>query len=263
MSDLLRQLEIYDNQNIVLKADTPAHLFEYHHLQQFQWPFELIAKSICLEQDPVFTRIMPELIRYLTDFLIVFNFSAQYWNEKFLRIDAFELFRKSKQEWGQNRHRWAGNYLADEVECTDADQYNRLISQYMVKHKSDSLLFSSYIVKTNQHSLDHIYGLAVTNNHIVKVDFDSNTVTRLVDIRDIGSISVTPGVDQLVAIHTNKADDLVFAFCTLKETARAITSSDTPTVDPPELHCARVGELVTLLCKQYHKYATILEFRNL
>ena len=183
------------------------------------------------------------------------KFPHEYWIEKLLRIDAHNIFANNKLEWGQTRRRWLGNYQIFPNECYHYIQFAELLTRQW--KRLGNVLFSSYILKTNSLNWDRIYSIVVGENAIYKVDVPSMTCTQWISIFDIHSISITPGKDQLVVIHNKSPNnDLVFSFCTLKESLLGISTTQLSIECGSggiNVHSAKVGELVTILHNQYYK----------
>lgn len=74
--------------------------------------------------------------------------------------------------------------------------------------------------------------LIVTENSIYKLDSAKfKFMKKRTPITDITGLSVSPGRDQLITIHTNQGNDIVVSL---------ITKED------------RIGELVGILCNTYY-----------
>ncbi|KAL1137847.1 hypothetical protein AAG570_009543 [Ranatra chinensis] len=163
-------------------------------------------------------------------FMILKPYPKSEWPQLRMKICAACALRGKRVSWGHDR-RWEGNYLGKATENMEADIYNNSIRNLKNSDHFDTVLFSSYIIKTNRHNKCADRGLLVTNYAIYKLDLHKfKPMRRGMRIQEITGLSLSPGRDQLIVIHNNKGNDLVV---TLK------TSED------------RVGELVGALCSRY------------
>ncbi|XP_069680956.1 unconventional myosin ID isoform X2 [Periplaneta americana] len=98
------------------------------------------------------------------------------------------------------------------------------------------VLFSSYIQKTNRFNKCADRALLVTDSAIYKLETKKfKAMKKGSPIHEVTGLSLSPGRDQLLVIHSNKGNDLVVALNT----------------EPS--HEDRVGELVGILCNRYQQ----------
>ncbi|XP_024946360.1 myosin-IA isoform X2 [Cephus cinctus] len=154
------------------------------------------------------------------------------WGQLKLKISAASLLRSKRQHWGQER-RWEGNYLSKPDENVHSDIFNSSINNLRNTDHFKSVLFSAFIRKTNRFNKPADRVLLVTEHAIYKMENSKfKTMKKVVQIVEITGLSVSPGNDQLVIIHSNRGNDFI---------ASIVTKED------------RVGELVGILSNRYYQ----------
>lgn len=145
--------------------------------------------------------------------------------------------RNKRQVWGQCR-RWEGNYLNQSQENPKSSVFSTSINNLKNTDHFQNVLFSSFILKTNKHNKNADRALLVTDNSIYKIDTNKfkpmkkglpiNQVRIAVFspcflqlfwtendgalfVFQVTGISLSPGSDQLVVIHSNLGNDLVLS----------------------------------------------------
>ncbi|XP_046677744.1 unconventional myosin ID, partial [Homalodisca vitripennis] len=147
-----------------------------------------------------------------------------------MQINAASALKGRRSNFGLDR-KWQGNYLSLAAENPDCQHYNASMRQLKNSDRFDQVLFSSYVVKTNRFNKPAERVLVVTDLAIYKLDVHKfKPMRRGMPIQDVVGLSLSPGRDQLVVIHSNKGNDLVVTLKTSEE---------------------RVGELVGVLCTRY------------
>jgi len=157
------------------------------------------------------------------------------WPELKLKICAASVLRGKRTSWGQNR-KWEGNYLARPQDNPNSAVFQANISNLRVVDKFQMVLFSSYIQKTNRFDKSADRALLITDSNIYKLETKRFKAMRSGSpIAEVTGLSLSPGKDQLLVIHSNKGNDLVVALNT------GASFED------------RVGELVGILCHRYQQ----------
>lgn len=239
VEQLFAKLKLYERELSATCENTPSHLLEYFQLELFEWSEELSP----IKNEPELQEFL-ELFGKLNKWLIMLKFPIEYWKDKLLRLDAFKIFWNNKADWGETRRRWLGNYLTDASECAQHAQFERLFTRESAIFSS--VLFSSYVLKTNSYNLEQIRALVMTENGLYKVDIDSMSSSLWLSIAELHSVSVTPDADQLIVLHSkSRASDVVFSFYSLNDSLGISTAQSS-------LHNnTKVGEFITLLSHQY------------
>ncbi|XP_073971326.1 unconventional myosin ID [Rhodnius prolixus] len=192
------------------------------------------GKSLRWPPPSIASKAVVPLLRVMYDRwragMILKPYPRSEWQQLRMKISAACALKGKRASWGQER-KWEGNYLGQSAENPDVAIYNTSIRNLKNSDHFNNILFSSYIVKTNRYNKCADRGLLVTEYAIYKLDLTKFKPMRSgIPIQEITGISISPGRDQLIVIHTNKGNDLVV---TLR------TSED------------RVGELVGALCSRY------------
>lgn len=154
------------------------------------------------------------------------------WPQLRLKMTAGAVLKSKRHYWGQER-RWEGNYLSKTDENINANIFNSSVNNLKNKDHFKTILFSAFIKKTNKHNKSADRVLLITEHGIYKLDSPKFTaMKKSTPITEITGLSVSPGRDQLVTIHSNRGNDFIFA----------ITARDN-----------RVGELVGVLSMRYYQ----------
>lgn len=194
------------------------------------------GKSIPWPEPGLFTRQAVPGLRTLFNRwrarMILKPFPRSEWPQLKIKVCAASCLQGKRRSWGQGR-KWEGNYLALPSENPNVAVFEASMRALKNSDHFKQILFSSYIVKTNKFNKNADRGILVTEHAIYKLEIAKFKPMRSgIPIQEITGVSVSPGHDQLVVIHTNKGNDFVL---TLK-------SSDD-----------RVGELVGALASNYHR----------
>jgi len=167
--------------------------------------------------------------------MILRSVPREEWPQLRTKICAASVLRGKRTSWGQNR-KWEGNYLAHPQENPNVAAYQASISSLRNVDKFQTVLFSSYIQKTNRFNKPADRALLITDIHIYKLETKKFKAMRKGSpIAEVTGLSLSPGRDQLLVIHSNKGNDLVVALHT------GAFDED------------RVGELVGILCHRYQQ----------
>ncbi|XP_043255294.1 unconventional myosin ID [Colletes gigas] len=152
------------------------------------------------------------------------------WPQLRLKMSAGIVLRSKRQYWGQDR-RWEGNYLSKPNENPQSDIFNSSINNLRNTDHFKTVLFSAFIRKTNRFNKPKDRVLVVTEYAIYKLESSKcKSMKKGMPIAEITGLSISPGRDQLITIHSNRGNDFIMSI---------ITNDD------------KVGELVGILSNRY------------
>lgn len=201
------------------------------------------GKGIQWPQPPLVGRQAEKQLRMLFSrwraAMILRKYPREEWPQLRLQIIAASAFRKRRKFWGHDR-RWLGNYLSVTAENSNYSSYNASINNIKNTDNFRAVLFSAFVKKFNKCNKSADRAVIVTDGAIYKLDGAKNkfrNMKRTVAIKEITSISVSPGCDQLVVFHSHHNNDLVIA---LQGEHHSLKED-------------RVGEMVAHVCKRYYE----------
>ncbi|XP_062546229.1 unconventional myosin ID [Armigeres subalbatus] len=201
------------------------------------------GKSIQWPQPPLVGREAEKQLRMLFSrwraATILRKYPREEWPQLRLQIIAASAFRKRRKFWGQDR-RWLGNYLSITAENSNYSSYNASINNIKNTDNFRVVLFSGFVKKFNKCNKSADRAVIVTDAAIYKLDGPKNkfrNMKRTIAIKEITSISVSPGRDQLVVFHSHHNNDLVIA----------LQGEQHPLKED------RIGEIVAHVCKRYYE----------
>lgn len=182
--------------------------------------------------------MLKQIYQKWRSFMILKRFPREEWPQMQLKIIAADAFKSRRHEWGV-RNKWEGNYLDSKMENDDYAKFANTISNLKMKDSINckQVLFSSFIRKFNKFNKSSDRALVVTDNCIYKIDIKNYKSLKKVPIERVTGISVSPGMDQLVIIHLNGGNDLVFSLITFKNQISSLN---------------KVGELVAIVLHQHY-----------
>ncbi|CAO1341197.1 unnamed protein product [Diamesa hyperborea] len=170
--------------------------------------------------------------------MILKKYPRAEWPQLKLQITAATALKNRRRFWGQER-KWLGNYLSISGENSNYSTYNASINNIKNTDQYKSILFSSFVGKFNKCNKSADRVIIVTEAAVYKLDGVKNkfkNMKRSVPIKEITSISVTPGRDQLVVFHSHHNNDLIVSL----------------QGEHHQLKEDRVGELIGHVCKKYN-----------
>ena len=154
------------------------------------------------------------------------------WPQLRLKMAAGSVLRSKRAYWGQDR-RWEGNYLSKPEENPQSDVFNASINNLRNTDHFKTVLFSAFIRKTNRFNKPKDRVLVVTEHAIYKLENSKfKNMRKGMPITEITGLSVSPGRDQLITIHSNRGNDFIMSI---------IAKED------------KVGELVGILSNKYNQ----------
>uniref|UniRef100_A0A8D8BBB7 Myosin-IA n=1 Tax=Culex pipiens TaxID=7175 RepID=A0A8D8BBB7_CULPI len=175
------------------------------------------GKGIQWPQPPLVGREAEKQLRMLFSrwraSMILRKYPRDEWPQLRLQIITASALRKRRKFWGQDR-RWMGNYLSITAENSNYSSYNASINNIKNTDNFRAVLFSAFVKKFNKCNKSADRAIIVTDGAIYKLDGPKNkfrNMKRTVAIKEITSISVSPGRDQLVVFHSHHNNDLVIA----------------------------------------------------
>uniref|UniRef100_A0A8D8HLZ0 Myosin-IA n=1 Tax=Culex pipiens TaxID=7175 RepID=A0A8D8HLZ0_CULPI len=175
------------------------------------------GKGIQWPQPPLVGREAEKQMRMLFSrwraSMILRKYPRDEWPQLRLQIITASALRKRRKFWGQDR-RWMGNYLSITAENSNYSSYNASINNIKNTDNFRAVLFSAFVKKFNKCNKSADRAIIVTDGAIYKLDGPKNkfrNMKRTVAIKEITSISVSPGRDQLVVFHSHHNNDLVIA----------------------------------------------------
>ncbi|XP_076657255.1 unconventional myosin ID [Halictus rubicundus] len=162
--------------------------------------------------------------------MVLRHIPREDWPQLRLKMAAGGVLRSKRQHWGQDR-RWEGNYLSKSDENPHYSTFNSSINNLRNTDRFKTVLFSAFITKTNRFNKPKDRVLVVTEHTIYKLDSSKfRSLRKGTPIAEITGLSVSPGKDQLITIHSNRGNDFIMSI---------IAKDD------------RVGELVGILSNRY------------
>lgn len=171
--------------------------------------------------------------------MILRKYKRADWPQLRLQVIAASALQRRRKFWGHNR-KWLGNYLAIMDENSNASSYNSAINNLKNVDHFKTVIFSAFVKKFNKCNKSADRVMIMTDGAIYKLDTAKNkfkNMKRTVPIKELVSISVSPGRDQLIVFHSNHGNDLIVA---LQGEDRQLKED-------------RIGELVGVVCKKYHE----------
>ncbi|XP_050524575.1 unconventional myosin ID [Daktulosphaira vitifoliae] len=156
------------------------------------------------------------------------------WPQIRCKIHAASLLKGKRSSWGGERL-WRGDYLSSPTENLENANYSVALNNLRNSDRFDQILFSSFIHKTNRFNKCADRAILITDWAIYKLEVTKfKPMKKGMPIQEVTGLSVSPGQDQLVVIHSNRGNDLVV---TLK-----------PIADSTE---DRIGELIGVVSTRY------------
>ncbi|KAL7293199.1 hypothetical protein TKK_0013344 [Trichogramma kaykai] len=163
--------------------------------------------------------------------MILRRIPKEDWPQLRLKMSAASVLRGKRQHYGQDR-RWDGNYLSQFSENSHNDVFNTSMNNLKNADHFKQILFSAFIKKTNKFNKQADRVMVVTEQALYKLENTKfKNMKKVMNIAEITGLSVSPGKDQLIIIHSNHGNDVI---------ASIMTTED------------KVGELVGILSNSYY-----------
>ncbi|KAF5295154.1 hypothetical protein FQR65_LT10542 [Abscondita terminalis] len=167
-------------------------------------------------------------------YMILSKVPKKEWPQLKLKISAASVLNNKRATWGRSRE-WHGNYLSMHNENNNYTIFNQSVNNLKNSQHFQNILFSSYVTKFNKFNKCAERVLLVTDKYVFKLDsIKFKNMKDGISIDALTGLSVTPGQDQLIVLHSPGGNDLVISL-------HGATKDD------------HVGELVGILCNQYYR----------
>uniref|UniRef100_A0A8C4DPA4 Myosin IG n=1 Tax=Dicentrarchus labrax TaxID=13489 RepID=A0A8C4DPA4_DICLA len=126
------------------------------------------------------------------------------------KVAALTALSGERKDWGVRRA-WERDYLANVRDCPQTSSgFIRVSKELRNKDEYSQVLFSSFCRKVNRFNKSTDRGLLITDKYIYKLDpKKQNKVLKKLPLDVFTGLSVTSGVDQMVALHTSSQDDVL------------------------------------------------------
>ncbi|XP_055916634.1 unconventional myosin ID [Eupeodes corollae] len=199
------------------------------------------GKSIQWPEPPLSGRAAEPRLKSLFNkwraYMILRKFPRSEWPQMRLQIIAVSALKGRRKHWGQAR-KWAGDYLCNNQENSGYIGYTESVKNIKNSEGFKFVLFSGFIKKFNRYNKSADRAFIISDTAIYKLDGAKNkfrNMKRSILIKDLTSISVSTGRDQLVVFHSPANNDLVF-----------MLQGEHKPLDED-----RIGEIVGIVCKKY------------
>uniref|UniRef100_A0A3B4F3P4 Unconventional myosin-Ig-like n=1 Tax=Pundamilia nyererei TaxID=303518 RepID=A0A3B4F3P4_9CICH len=126
------------------------------------------------------------------------------------KVAAMTALSGERKDWGVSRA-WERDYLANARDCPQTSaSFIRISKELKNKDEYSQVLFSSFCRKVNRFNKSTDRGLLITDKYIYKLEPKKQyKVLKKLPLDSFTGVSVTTGVDQMVALHTSSQDDVL------------------------------------------------------
>uniref|UniRef100_A0AAX7SU27 Myosin IG n=1 Tax=Astatotilapia calliptera TaxID=8154 RepID=A0AAX7SU27_ASTCA len=130
------------------------------------------------------------------------------------KVAAMTALSGERKDWGVSRA-WERDYLANARDCPQTSaSFIRISKELKNKDEYSQVLFSSFCRKVNRFNKSTDRGLLITDKYIYKLEPKKQyKVLKKLPLDSVSThftgVSVTTGVDQMVALHTSSQDDVL------------------------------------------------------
>ncbi|XP_037549432.1 unconventional myosin-Ig [Nematolebias whitei] len=206
------------------------------HGKSVEWP----APPAALAQ---FHRITTTLHRRWWARQIVKNIPPSDMLEVRAKVAALSALSGERKAWGVGRA-WQRDYLSNVRDCPQTSSaFIQVSKQLKNKDGYSQVVFSGFCRKVNRFNKRTDRALLVTDESIYKLDPKKNfKVLKRLPLDSFTGLSVTSGVDQMVALHTASQDDVLLCL----QEGQLCPNQD------------RVGELVGALVDHFTRVRKVL-----
>lgn len=150
-----------------------------------------------------------------------------------LQIIVASALRSKRSNWGQNEQ-WEGNYLSKNEENSSNHLFNAAVNNIRNNDRFQTILFSAFVKKYNRFNKQNDRVILLTEQVIYKLDrIKFKNLKKWISINEISGLSISPGQDQLITIHSKLGNDIII-------------SLETKGHD-------RIGELVGIIMNRYQQ----------
>ncbi|XP_027837716.2 unconventional myosin ID isoform X1 [Aphis gossypii] len=198
-----------------------------HHRESIIWPHTNFA-----------VRQLEPSLRYIYKRWKAYKLLSPYprseWPQLRCKVYAASLLWGKRPSWGAKRM-WRGDYLSSPTENPENANYTVALNNLKNSDRFNQVLFSSFIYKMNRYNKCADRAILITDWAVYKLDIKNfKPMKKGMPIQEVTGMSVSPGQDQLVVIHSNRGNDFVV---TLKPTA--------------DINEDRIGELLGVISTRY------------
>uniref|UniRef100_A0A8C7PDD7 Myosin IG n=1 Tax=Oncorhynchus mykiss TaxID=8022 RepID=A0A8C7PDD7_ONCMY len=141
---------------------------------------------------------------------IVKNIPPSDMGEIRAKVAALGALNGERKDWGCGRS-WERDYLANVSHSHSTAISNFILFSQELRNKDEynQVIFSGFCRKMNRFNKSSDRALLITDKHIYKLDPKKQfKVLKRLPL-EVVSLSVTAGVDQMVALHTSSQDDVL------------------------------------------------------
>ncbi|XP_003969276.2 unconventional myosin-Ig isoform X1 [Takifugu rubripes] len=126
------------------------------------------------------------------------------------KVAALTALREERKDWGLGRA-WERDYLANVRDSPlTSSTFLHVFKDLKVRDEFSQVLFSGFCRKVNRFNKSSDRGLLITDTYVYKLDPNKhNKVLKRISLEAVTGLSVTSGVDQMVALHTSNQDDIL------------------------------------------------------
>uniref|UniRef100_A0A669BFL3 Myosin IG n=1 Tax=Oreochromis niloticus TaxID=8128 RepID=A0A669BFL3_ORENI len=130
------------------------------------------------------------------------------------KVAAMTALSGERKDWGVSRA-WERDYLGNARDCPQTSAgFIRISKELKNKDEYSQVLFSSFCRKVNRFNKSTDRGLLITDKYIYKLEPKKQyKVLKKLPLDSVSThftgVSVTTGVDQMVALHTSSQDDVL------------------------------------------------------
>ncbi|KAL0268992.1 UNVERIFIED_CONTAM: hypothetical protein PYX00_010747 [Menopon gallinae] len=143
--------------------------------------------------------------------MVLRRFPRSDWPQLRLKMSTASALRGKRQNWGQNR-KWEGNYLSHSSENPKSSVFVTSVNNLKNTDHFQNILFSCFILKTNKHNKCADRALLVTDSNIYKIETTKfKPMKKGLPINQLTGVSLTPGSDQLIVLHSTIGNDLIIS----------------------------------------------------
>lgn len=126
------------------------------------------------------------------------------------KVAALTALNGERKDWG-SRRAWERDYLANVRDCPQTSSgFTRVTKELRNKDEYSQVLFSGFCRKVNRFNKSTDRGLLVTDKYVYKLEPKKQyKVLKRLPLDAFTGLSVTTGVDQMLALHTTAQDDIL------------------------------------------------------
>ncbi|KAM3858015.1 LOW QUALITY PROTEIN: unconventional myosin-Ig [Diretmus argenteus] len=126
------------------------------------------------------------------------------------KVAALGALKGDRKDWGVSRA-WERDYLANVRDCPQtSSSFIRVSKELRNKDQYSQVLFSGLCRKVNRFNRSTDRGMLVTDKHVYKLEPKKQyKVLKQLPLDAVTGLSVTSGVDQMVALHMSSQDDVL------------------------------------------------------